>query len=101
MGLGMLTGNAPSSRYFYRPQDLYVFVFAYHGSTLLICLLGAYWIFLKEGARKISDLPALSVYIRPGKNKPISSVSIKRFWILVLFSIVLSIINMVIIDISV
>ena len=82
MGLGCTVGDVPSLWQYFRPKDGNPYVLAWFGSVIILWILGTYWLFLKNGAKIISEHPgALIVYFRFKKTETMDPNQIKMFWL--------------------
>jgi hypothetical protein len=78
LGFGQLVGGVPNVWAVFRPQDRNPYVWAFHGTILAIYLVNAWWVFFRDGARKVEELQLMS-YHAPGKSGAVSA-----FWVKVI-----------------
>lgn len=77
MGWGVLFGGVPSVFSYFRPQDHNPYVTYWYGSLLLLAVVGALWVLLGNGARRIRELQQLGVFGARQKNSATSEWAIK------------------------
>jgi hypothetical protein len=95
MGLGALSGGAPSIRDYFRPQDMNPYVLAFFGSAVLLWILGSWWLFARGGAETMVRHPGL---IEPHINSP---RLLKALWVLGMLGGIFAMISMFRADIPV
>ncbi len=95
MGLGALSGGAPSIRDYFRPQDMNPYVLAFFGSVVLLWILCTWWLFARGGAETMARHPGL---IQPHIDSP---RLLKVLWALGLVGGVAGLVSMFYADIPV
>lgn len=78
MGVGQLTGFAPTVWHYFRPQDGNVFVLAWLAVIFALSCLFAWWVFMADGARKTVEFNLMAALGQQG-SKPPSQRMIKLF----------------------
>jgi len=86
MGIGCLSGGAPSIFHFFRPRDGNPFVLAFFASIFLIWVLGTYWLFVRGGAEMLIK--------HPGLINCKNAAMLKLFWLLALAGGILAVVMM-------
>ncbi len=82
MGLGIVLGYTNSAWDYFRPALMNPMVLAFHGSVIIIWLLGTYWIFFNNGAEFLVSHPGFVRYRYFGRTGDVSStMSIKLLWL--------------------
>lgn len=78
MGVGQLTGIAPTVWHYFRPQDGNVFVLVWHATVFALSCLFAWWVFMAGGAQKTVEFHLLATLGQHG-SKPPPEIMIKIF----------------------
>jgi hypothetical protein len=78
MGVGQLTGSAPTVQHYFRPQDGNPFVLAWFAVCFAVTCIYAWWVVAAGGAQKVRDLN-LWAAMGQRSSKPPSLFSIKAF----------------------
>ncbi len=79
MGIGILTGLTDNIFKFFNPRSLNPIVLAFHGSIVFLWILGAYWIYKKQGAEFIVSHPGL-FHLSGTSPKNITTKQVKSFY---------------------
>lgn len=77
MGWGVLFGGVPSVFNYFRPQDHNPYVTYWYGSLFLLAVVGALWVLLGNGARRMRELQQLGVFGARQKNSATPEWAIK------------------------
>ena len=70
MGIGVMSGGAPTSFHFFRPRDGNPYVLAFHGAFITVWLLSVIWIYSMNGAEVIAKHSELL-------QKPLTPLQVK------------------------
>ncbi len=57
MGIGIVLGGVPGTFSFLRPRDGNLFVLAFHGTIIVLWILGIRWIYMNGGAEFLIKYP--------------------------------------------
>jgi len=78
MGIGQLTGLAPTVWHYFRPQDGNAFVLVWLGLIFLLSCIFAWWVFFSDGAKKVVAYNLMAT-LGQGSAKPPSERLVKLF----------------------
>ena len=78
MGVGQITGFAPTVWHYFRPQDGNVFVLLWLATLFALSCLFAWWVFMADGAKKMVEFNLMAALGQYG-SKPLSANMIKLF----------------------
>jgi len=100
MGFGCTIGGIPSVWHYFRPRDGNPFVLAWFGSVFFLWIAGAFWLFIKDGAKTLAKHPGAIEFRIGFKRKDISNPTmIKALWLLCLAGGIIGVVMMWIMDI--
>jgi hypothetical protein len=82
MAWGVLFGGVPSVFNYFRPQDHNPYVTYWYGSLFLLTVVGALWVLLGSGARRMRELQQMGVFGARQKNSATPEWAIKLLAVL-------------------
>lgn len=84
IGFGNLSGMTSHMFEYFNPKTLNPVVLLFHASIIVLWILAAYWIYLKDGAEFIERHPGLVVKQYPSKSRNPTARSVKIFFPIVI-----------------
>ena len=84
MGIGATIGGVPSFWHFLKPRDGNPFVIAWWAAVAAVYLIGAYWIYIGNGAAKLARYEILILRILGKRTAIKSEAGVKVIFLLML-----------------
>jgi hypothetical protein len=85
MGVGCTIGGVTSVWHFFRPRDGNPYVLAWFGCIFFLWVSGTFWLFFKNGAETLAQIPGAVQFSNFGTIKDITDPKlIKLIWVLML-----------------
>ena len=92
MAIGNLTGMTETTTDFFHPREMNPIVLVFHASIVVLCGLGVYWIYMKNGAEFIEKHPGLFQQSSFLGKKGMTAKRVKIFFPLMLFGSIMGIV---------
>jgi hypothetical protein len=99
--IGNLSGLTNSLFDYFSPKSLNPMVLAFHGTVVMIWLLGFRWIYFQKGAEFFEKHPGLLRMSTPGASQNITAKNIKRLYPLMVLGGAIGMVMMWVMDIPV
>lgn len=85
MGIGCTIGGVPTVWHYFRPRDGNPYVLTWFGCIFFLWVCGTFWLFFKNGAEKLAQIPGAVQFNSFGTIKDITDPKlIKLIWVLTL-----------------